>query len=74
MKIKLNVGDVITVAWSNGHGESDYRVVEPVYGSSYQFDLVAEREFGDDDGLTDEDLYAVFADIHARRAVRSGEC
>ena len=71
MKVKLNVGDVVTVAWSNGHGESDYRVVEPVYGSSHNFELVAEREFGDgdDDGMTDDDMAAVFADIVARRGV-----
>lgn len=73
MKIKLNVGDVITVAWSNGHGESDYRVVDPVYGASHQFDLVADREFGDDDdGMDNDDYAAVFADIAARQAVRSG--
>lgn len=72
MKIKLNVGDVITVAWSNGHGESDYRVVDTNDGV-HVFEHCGEREFGDDDdGLTDEDLYAVFADIHARQAVRSG--
>jgi len=44
-------------------------VVDPVYGSSHAFELVAEREFGDDDGLTDEDLDAVFAHIHSRRGV-----
>ena len=71
MKVKLNVGDVFTVAWSNGHGESDYRVVDPVYGSSHNFELVAEREFGDgdDDGIDDGDFEALFASIVARRGV-----
>ena len=71
MKVKLNVGDVFTVAWSNGHGESVYRVTDSE-GITHNFELVAEREFGDgddDDGMTDEDLYAVFAHIHSRRGV-----
>ena len=71
MKVSLNVGDVFTVAWSNGHGESDYRVTDSVFGASHVFELVAEREFGDgdDDGMTDDDMAAVFADIVARRGV-----
>ena len=71
MKVKLNVGDVFTVAWSNGHGESVYRVTDSVFGPRWGivFELVSEREFGDDDGMTDEDLDAVFADIVARRGV-----
>ena len=69
MKVKLNVGDVVTVAWSNGHGESDYRVVD-TFNGGHDLGWVADREFGDDDdGLTDEDLYAVFAHIHSRRGV-----
>ena len=68
--MKVNVGDVVTVVWSNGAGESDYRVVENEIGPS-TFELVAEREFGDgdDDGMTDDDFEAVFADIVARRGV-----
>ena len=66
--MKVNVGDVFTVAWSNGHGESVYRVTDSE-GITHNFELVSEREFGDDDGMTDEDLYAVFAHIHSRRGV-----
>ena len=66
--MKVNVGDVFTVAWSNGHGESVYRVTDSE-GITHNFELVSEREFGDDDGMTDEDLDAVFADIVARRGV-----
>lgn len=71
--MKVNIGDVVTVVWSNGAGESDYRVVDPVYGSSHNFELVAEREFGDDDGLTDADLDAVFAAVYARVGARGAE-
>ena len=69
MKVGLNVGDVFTVAWSNGHGESDYRVTDSVFGASHVFELVAEREFGDgdDDGIDDGDFEALFADIMSRR-------
>jgi len=88
MKVSINVGDVFVVAWSNGHGESVYRVTgdvfvvawsnghgESVYrvtdseGITHNFELVSEREFGDgdDDGMTDDDFEAVFADIVARR-------
>ena len=70
MKVKLNVGDVFTVAWSNGHGESDYRVTDSVFGASHVFELCGEREFGDDDGMTDDDMAAVFADIVARRSAK----
>ena len=70
MKVGLNVGDVFTVAWSNGHGESVYRVTDSE-GITHNFELVSEREFGDgdDDGMTDDDFEAVFADIVARRGV-----
>jgi hypothetical protein len=69
MKVKLNVGDVFTVAWSNGHGESDYRVVD-TFNGGHDLGWVADREFGDgDDGMTDDDMAAVFADIVARRGV-----
>jgi hypothetical protein len=66
--MKVNVGDVVTVVWSNGAGESDYRVVDTLDGV-HNFELVGEREFGDgdDDGMTDDDFEAVFADIVARR-------
>lgn len=66
--MKVYIGDVVTVVWSNGAGESDYRVVENLVGPN-TFELVAEREFGDgdDDGMTDDDFEAVFADIVARR-------
>jgi hypothetical protein len=72
--MKVNVGDVVTVVWSNGAGESDYRVVENEIGPS-TFELVAEREFGDgdDDGLTDDDLDAVFAAVYARVGARVAE-
>ena len=68
--MRVYVNDVVTVVWSNGAGESDYRVVENLVGP-YTFELVAEREFGDgdDDGMTDDDFEAVFADIVARRGV-----
>ena len=68
--MKVYVNDVVTVVWSNGAGESDYRVVENLVGPN-TFELVAEREFGDgdDDGMTDDDMAAVFADIVARRGV-----
>jgi len=62
--MKVYIGDVVTVVWSNGAGESDYRVVENLVGPS-TFELVAEREFGegDDDGIDE----ALFADIMSRR-------
>ena len=66
MSNKLYAGDLVTVAWSNGAGESVYRVVENLVGP-YTFELVSETEFGDDDGMTDDDFEAVFADIRARR-------
>jgi hypothetical protein len=68
MSNNLYAGDLVTVAWSNGAGESVYRVVENLVGP-YTFELVSEREFcdGDDDGMTDDDMAAVFADIVARR-------
>ena len=68
--MKVYVNDVVTVVWSNGAGESDFRVVESEFGPA-TFELVAEREFGDgdDDGMTDDDFEAVFADIVARRGV-----
>jgi hypothetical protein len=68
--MKVYIGDVVTVVWSNGAGESDFRVVENEIGPS-TFELVAEREFGEgvDDGMTDDDMAAVFADIVARRGV-----
>jgi hypothetical protein len=68
--MKVYIGDVVTVVWSNGAGESDYRVVENEIGPN-TFELVAEREFGEgvDDGMTDDDMAAVFADIVARRGV-----
>lgn len=73
MKVKLNVGDVFTVAWSNGHGESDYRVVDDVR-LHHNFVLVAEREFGDgdDDGMVSDDYDAVLSAARARLAIRSG--
>ena len=66
--MKVYVGDLVTVAWSNGAGESDFRVVESEFGPA-TFELVAEREFGEgvDDGMTDDDFEAVFADIRTRR-------
>lgn len=66
--MKVYVNDVVTVVWSNGAGESDFRVVESEFGPA-TFELVAEREFGDgdDDGMTDDDFEAVFADIRTRR-------
>jgi hypothetical protein len=72
--MKVYIGDVVTVVWSNGAGESDYRVVENEIGPS-TFELVAEREFGDgdDDGLTDDDLDAVFAAVYARVGARGAE-
>jgi len=72
--MKVNVGDVVTVVWSNGAGESDYRVVDTLDGV-HNFELVGEREFGDgdDDGLTDADLDAVFAAVYARVGARGAE-
>jgi hypothetical protein len=72
--MKVYIGDVVTVVWSNGAGESDYRVVENEIGPS-TFELVAEREFGEgvDDGLTDDDLDAVFAAVYARVGARVAE-
>jgi hypothetical protein len=66
--MKVYIGDVVTVVWSNGAGESDYRVVENLVGPN-TFELVAEREFGDgdDDGIDDGDFEALFADIMSRR-------
>ena len=68
MKVGINVGDVFTVAWSNGHGESVYRVTDSE-GITHNFELVSEREFGDgdDDGMDDDDFKAVMRDIQARR-------
>ena len=70
MSNNLYAGDLVTVAWSNGAGESVYRVVENLVGP-YTFELVSETEFGEgiDDGMTDDDFEAVFADIVARRGV-----
>jgi len=64
------VGDLITVAWSNGHGESVYRVVDTLTGP-HGFELVCENEFGElvDDGIDDGDFEALFASIVARRGV-----
>lgn len=80
--VNVNVGDLVTVAWSNGAGESVYRVTDSVFGASHNFDLVSETEFGEGvdsldpegwgDDLDADDASAVFADISARRAVRSG--
>jgi hypothetical protein len=72
--MKVYIGDVVTVVWSNGAGESDYRVVENEIGPN-TFELVAEREFGEgvDDGLTDDDLDAVFAAVYARVGARVAE-
>ena len=72
--MKVYIGDVVTVVWSNGAGESDYRVVENEIGPN-TFELVAEREFGEgvDDGLTDDDLDAVFAAVYARVGARGAE-
>ena len=70
MKVSLNVGDVFTVAWSNGHGESVYRVTDSE-GITHNFELVSEREFGEgvDDGDFDaDDWAAVVADAKSRRA------
>ena len=69
--MKVNVGDFFTVAWSNGHGESVYRVTDSE-GITHNFELVSEREFGDDDddGIDDDDMAAVFADIMARRGAK----
>ena len=66
--MRVYVNDVVTVVWSNGAGESDYRVVENLVGPA-TFELVAEREFGDgdDDGIDDGDFEALFADIMSRR-------
>ncbi len=71
MSNNLYAGDLVTVAWSNGAGESVYRVVENLVGP-YTFELVSETEFGEgiDDGMTDDDFEAVFADIVARRGVK----
>ena len=67
---KVYVGDLVTVAWSNGAGESVYRVVENLVGPA-SFELVSESEYGDDDdGMTDDDFEAVFAAIVARRGVK----
>jgi hypothetical protein len=68
--MKVYIGDVVTVVWSNGAGESDFRVVENEIGPS-TFELVAEREFGEgvDDGDFDaDDWAAVVADAKSRRA------
>jgi len=46
MKVSINVGDVFAVAWSNGHGESVYRVTDSE-GITHNFELVSEREFGE---------------------------
>ena len=49
-------------------------MVENEIGPS-TFELVAEREFGEgvDDGLTDDDLDAVFAAVYARVGARVAE-
>ena len=75
--MKVYIGDVVTVVWSNGAGESDYRVVENLVGPN-TFELVAEREFGEGvdsldpegwgDDIDADDMAAVFADIVAREA------
>ena len=66
--MKVYIGDVVTVVWSNGAGESDYRVVENEIGPS-TFELVAEREFGEGvDDFDADDWAAVVADAKSRRA------
>ncbi len=76
MSNNLYAGDLVTVAWSNGAGESVYRVVENLVGP-YTFELVSEREFCDgdesDDSIDDgdfdaDDWAAVVADAKSRRA------
>ena len=65
----VSVGDLITVAWSNGHGESVYRVVDTLTGP-HGFELVCENEFGElvDDDFDADDWAAVVADAKSRRA------
>ena len=66
--MKVYIGDVVTVVWSNGAGESDYRVVENEIGPS-TFELVSEREFGEGvDDFDADDWAAVVADAKSRRA------
>jgi hypothetical protein len=76
MSNNLYAGDLVTVAWSNGAGESVYRVVENLVGP-YTFELVSEREFCDGDESDDsidgvdfdaDDWAAVVADAKSRRA------
>lgn len=73
MKVNINVGDIIAVAWSNGHGESVYRVVDTFEGI-HGFELLSEREYGDgdDDGMVSDDYDAVLSAARARLAIRSG--
>lgn len=42
---KVSIGDLVTVVWSNGAGESVYRVVENLVGPA-TFELVSESEYG----------------------------
>ena len=67
--MKVEIGDLVTVVWSNGAGESVYRVVENLVGPA-SFELVSESEYGDDDGIVDADLDAVFAQVAMNVAAR----
>ena len=44
--MKVEIGSLVTVVWSNGAGESVYRVVENVLGPP-SFKLVSETEYGE---------------------------
>ena len=70
--MKVYIGDVVTVVWSNGAGESDYRVVENEIGPS-TFELVAEREFGEgvDDGVSAP--FFIFHDQTGKLATHAAE-
>jgi len=43
--MKVEIGGFVTVVWSNGAGESEYRVIENEFGPA-SFQLVAEYEYG----------------------------
>lgn len=45
MEVEFNVGDQFTVVWSNGAGESVYKIIDDPGTGSHLFSLVSEKEY-----------------------------
>jgi hypothetical protein len=46
-KADLNVGDLIRVNWSNGHGYSIYEIIDDPNAGPHHISLVGEYEMGE---------------------------